>query len=231
MQVLDEAVYFSAVLTVAAYILGKFVQNRLHVAWMPPVLTAVITVTAAILILDMDYEVYRKNTEVISYMLTPATVCLAVPLYDHLSVLKKNYAAILAGISAGVLTSGLCVLAAAYLFSLDFGIYVSFLPKSVTTSIGIGISRELGGIVSVTAIVIVLTGIFGSVVSEAVFRLFKITDPVAKGVALGTSSHACGIAKALQIGKTEGAVSGLATVVAGLMTVGAASVFELLYRA
>ena len=227
---LNETAYFGAVLTIAAYILGKLVQSRLKVTWLPPVFTAVIAVTAVILLFGIDYEAYSGNTQIISYMLTPATVCLAVPLYDHLSLLKKNYAAILAGIGAGVVTSGFSVLVTAYLFSLDYEMYASFLPKSVTTSIGIGISSELGGIVSVTAIVIVMTGIFGSIVSEAVCRFFKITDPVAKGVALGSSSHACGIAKALQMGETEGAVSGLATVVSGLVTVGAVTFFEMLYH-
>ena len=148
-----------------------------------------------------------------------------MPLYERINDLKQNAAAIAAGIIAGVITSGLFVLAVTFIFGLSREMYASLLPKSVTTAIGIGISEEIGGIAAITTISIIITGIFGNMVCERICALFKITNPVAKGVAIGTSCHACGTAKALEIGKTEGAISGLATAVAGLITVAAASVF------
>ena len=165
------------------------------------------------------YEVYEENTKFIGYFLTPATVCLAIPLYEKLSELKKNALAILLGIFSGVITSALCITLVGIIFRLDYSVLASFIPKSVTTAIGIGISEEIGGIAALTAISIIVTGVTGNIIAEAVTKLFKITDPVAIGTAIGTASHAGGTAKALQMGKTEGAISGLSIAVAGIMTV------------
>ena len=165
------------------------------------------------------YEVYEENTAIIGYFLTPATVCLAVPLYEKLGALKKNALAILLGIFSGVITSALCIVIVGFIFKFDYTVLASFLPKSVTTSIGIDISKEIGGIAALTAISIIITGVIGNIFAQTVAKLFKITDPVAIGTAIGTASHAGGTAKALQMGKTEGAISGLSIAVAGIMTV------------
>ena len=143
----------------------------------------------------------------------------------QLAVLKKNWKAILAGIASGVLTSLLCVLALVLLFGLSHEEYVTLLPKSITTAIGIGISEELGGYVSITAAVIIITGVLGNVIGETILKLFRITEPVAKGVALGSASHAIGTAKAMELGEVEGAISSLSIVVSGIMTVIGASLF------
>ena len=140
-------------------------------------------------------------------------------------MLKKNFKAIIAGIVSGVIT-GLCsILAMALIFGFTHEQYVTFLPKSITTAIGMGVSEELGGYVSITVAVIIITGVLGSVIAEGFLKLFKITDPCAKGIAIGTASHAVGTSKAMEIGKTEGAMSGLSIVVSGLLTVVGASVF------
>ena len=186
---------------------------------------SVVFIVLMLLETNVRYETYEESTKLIGYFLTPATVCLAIPLYEKLAELKKNAVAILAGIFSGTITSALCVTAIAYIFRLDAAIFASFLPKSVTTAIGIGMAQELGGIASLTAISIILTGIFGNVVAEFVCRVFKITNSVAIGTAIGTSSHAGGTAKAVQMGKTEGAISGLAIAVAGIMTVLVAPLF------
>ena len=165
------------------------------------------------------YEVYEENTAIIGYFLTPATVSLAVPLYEKLGELKKNALAILLGIFSGVITSALCIVLVGFIFKFDYAMFASFLPKSVTTAIGMDISKELGGIAALTAISIIITGVIGNIIAQAVTKLFKITDPVAIGTAIGTASHAGGTAKALQMGKTEGAISGLSIAVAGIMTV------------
>ena len=177
----------------------------------------------------MDYATYYEGAKYLSYLLTPATVCLAIPLYEQLEQLKRHWKAILAGILSGVLTSLGCVLAMAALFRLTHETYVTLLPKSITTAIGMGVSEELGGLVSITAAVIIVTGVFGNVVGELVLKLFRIREPVAKGVALGTSAHAIGTSKAMELGDVEGAMSSLSIAVAGLLTVIGASVFSMFW--
>lgn len=152
-------------------------------------------------------------------------MCLAVPLYEQMSLLKKNFKAVAAGIVSGVLASLVSVLVLAKLFGLSHEQYVTLLPKSITTAIGMGISEELGGIVTITVAVIIITGILGNVIAELVCKVFHIQEPIAKGLALGTASHAIGTAKAMEMGPVEGAMSSLAIAVAGLLTVIGASVF------
>ena len=177
------------------------------------------------LIFRIDYKEYNEGAKYISYLLTPATVCLAVPLYEQLSLLKKNFMAVAVGILSGVLASLVSVLALAKLFDLNHQQYVTLLPKSITTAIGMGVSEELGGLVTITVAVIVITGILGNVIAEFICKVFKIHEPIAKGLALGTASHAIGTAKAMEMGQIEGAMSSLAIAVAGLLTVIGASVF------
>ena len=150
---------------------------------------------------------------------------LAVPLYEQLELLKQNYKAVLAGIVSGVLTSLTCVLAMAALLNLDHAAYVTLLPKSITTAIGMSISEELGGYVPITVAVILVTGILGNMFAEAICKLFKIQEPIAKGIAIGSASHAIGTAKAMELGDIEGAMSSLSIVVSGILTVLGANLF------
>lgn len=154
---------------------------------------------------------------------------MAIPLYEQMEVLKNNLKIVLLGILSGVLTSLCSILTLAFLFDLNKAEYVTLLPKSVTTAIGMGISEELGGYVSITTIVIIITGILGNVIANALFKVFRITLPIAKGIALGTASHAVGTAKAIELGKTEGTMSSLSIVVAGILTVAGASIFAQFY--
>ena len=178
-----------------------------------------------LLLLKIDYKVYNDSAKYISYLLTPATVCLAIPLYKQLNVLKNNLKAVIIGVFAGVMTSMISV----YLFSLalsfDHAEYVTFLPKSITTAIAMGVIDELGGFVSIGVAAIIVTGIIGNMIAIKVLNLFHITHPVAKGLAIGCSSHAIGTTKALEIGEIEGAMSSLAIVVSGLVTVVFVSLF------
>ena len=152
-------------------------------------------------------------------------MCLAVPLYQQLSLLKKNIKAVAAGILAGVLASMVSVLLMAKLFGLSHEEYVTLLPKSITTAIGMGVSQELGGIATITVAVIIITGVLGNMLADFVYKAARIEEPIAKGLALGTSAHAIGTARAMELGQVEGAMSSLAIAVAGLLTVAAASVF------
>ena len=156
-------------------------------------------------------------------------MCLAIPLYRQLSLLKKNWKAIAAGIASGVLTSLVCVLVLSVLLRLNHQMYVTLLPKSITSAIGMGVTEELGGVPTITVAVIIVTGILGAMVSDGLYKLLRITEPIAKGIGLGTSAHAMGTTKALEMGEIEGAMSSLSIAVAGLLTVVGASVFSMLY--
>lgn len=219
LEFLANSIYWAIVISLASYVFGDALKRKFKIAVMNPILISVALTSVFLLATGSDYSQYKANSSLLSWLLTPATICLAIPLYEQLSVLKKNGLAIIVGIASGVLTSFLCILALALLFSLGHSEYVTLLPKSITTAIGIGLSEQNGGYVSITAVVIIMSGIVGNVASPFVLKILKITDPVAKGVAIGTSSHAIGTAKALEMGKVEGAVSSLCIVVAGIMTV------------
>lgn len=223
-EFLMNSVFFGAFLSLAAYEFG-LILKKFRLAILNPLLIGTICVIAVLLILDMDYDKYNEGAKYISYLLTPATVCLAVPLYEQLTLLKKNFKAVAAGIVSGVLASLVSVFALAKLFGLNHEQYVTLLPKSITTAIGMGVSEELGGIVTITVASIIITGILGNVIAEYVCKIFKIKEPIAKGLAIGTASHAIGTAKAMEMGQVEGAMSSLAIAVAGLLTVVGASVF------
>lgn len=224
-EILCDSVFLGATLSLAAYELGLWIKKKTKLAVCNPLLLSIIIVIAALFILDVDYDSYYEGAKYISYLLTPATVCLAVPLYEQMSLLKNNWRAITVGIVSGVLTSAGCVFILSLLFGLSHEEYVTLLPKSITTAIGMGISEELGGIVTITVAVIMVTGVLGNILAEAVCRGFHIEEPIAKGIAIGTSSHAIGTTKAMELGEVEGAMSSLSIAVAGLLTVAAVSVF------
>lgn len=222
---LSNSVFFGAVLSLAAYETGLLLKKKFKMAILNPLLIGTICVMAVLMIFKVDYKKYNESAKYISYLLTPATVCLAVPLYEQMSLLKKNFRAVAVGIVSGVLASLVSVLALSRIFGLSHELYVTLLPKSITTAIGMGVSEELGGIVTITVAVIIITGILGNVIAELVCKIFRIQNPIAKGLALGTASHAIGTAKAMEMGPVEGAMSSLAIAVAGLLTVIGASVF------
>ena len=223
-----SSVFFGVFVTLAAYFVGLKVKEKTGLAIMNPLLIAIVLVMLLLRGLDIDYAAYNQSARLVSSLLTPATVCLAVPLYEQLQLLKRHKAAILTGVISGVLTSLVCVLVLAMLFRLDHAAYVTLLPKSITTAIGMGVSEQLGGHVSITVAVIIITGVIGNMIAESVCRAFHITEPIARGVAIGTASHAIGTTRAMELGEVEGAMSSLSIVVAGVLTVAGASVFSLL---
>lgn len=221
----SEAVFLGVFITLGAYFLGIFIKQKWKLAIFNPLLLAIIFTMIFLLVSRMPYDVYYEGAKYISYLLTPATVSLAIPLYEQFEPLKKNVRAILVGIVTGVLTSMVSVLALAVIFRFDHAEYVTFLPKSITTAIGMGVSEELGGYVAITVAVIIITGIIGNMIAEAVCRMFHITEPVAKGIAIGSASHAVGTTKAMEMGEVEGAMSSLSIVLSGLLTVFGAMIF------
>lgn len=225
----QESVYFGLTLTVLTFGVGSLLKQKLKSPLFNPILISMVLCIGFLLVFDIDYEVYQSGAKYISYLLTPATICLAIPLYKQFELLKRNRRAVMAGILSGVVTSLCTILVLAVLFRLDHQAYVTLLPKSITTAIGMDVSAQLGGQVSITVAVILLTGIFGNICAETVLRLTRITDPIAKGVAIGTSSHAVGTAKALELGQVEGAMSSLSIAVAGILTVAGATLFSYFY--
>lgn len=223
---LTESVFFGALVSLAGYELGLILKKKFKLAIFNPLLIGSVSVIAVLLLLDVNYESYNEGGKYLSYLLTPATVSLAVPLYEQLGLLKKNLKAVAAGILSGVIASVVGVFALCKLFGMNHQQYVTLLPKSITTAIGMGVSEELGGIVTITVAVIVITGVLGNVIADLVYKVFRIEEPVAKGLALGTASHAIGTAKAMELGMTEGAMSSLAIAVAGLLTAVLAPVFS-----
>ena len=228
-EILCNSAYFGVTVSLIGYGAGIMLKKKFKYAFLNPLLISIIFVIGVVMLCGVDYESYENSAQYLSYLLTPATVCLAVPLCQQMTLLKKNLAAVACGILAGVLASLGSVLLLAFLFGLEHDVYVTLLPKSITTAIGMGVSEELGGLVTITVAVIIVTGVIGNVIGEAVCKLFRIYEPIAKGLALGTSSHAIGTAKALEMGEVEGAMSSLAIAVAGLLTVIGASVFAGFY--
>ena len=222
-NIMTDSIFFGAVISVVGYLIGIFLRKKISV--LNPLLVSIIFVIAVIKIFHIDYETYNSGAKYISYLLTPATVCLAIPLYRQISVLKEQAKEVFIGILAGVLASMGSILLMSHFFGLTHEQYVTLLPKSITTAIGMGVSEELGGIQTITVAVIIITGVLGNIIAEAVLKIFRIKEPVAKGLAIGTASHAIGTTKALEIGEIEGAMSSLSVAVAGLMTVISASIF------
>lgn len=217
------------VISLLAYEIGLAAQRKWKLAVLNPLLISIVLVIGFLIVFRVDYDSYNNSAQYLSYLLTPATVCLAIPLYLQLDLLKKNIGAILIGVFSGVLASLGSVLAMAVLFGLNHKQYVTMLPKSITTAIGMGVSEELGGYVTITVAVIIITGVIGNMSAEFICKMFRIKSPISRGLAIGTASHAVGTARAMELGEVEGAMSSLAIVVCGLCTVVGASIFSYIW--
>lgn len=225
----NNSVYFGVAVSLVGYVIGVQLKKKFKLAVLNPLMISIIFVVGVVLLFKLDYPSYKKQAEILNYLLTPATIALAIPLYQQLSLLRKNLLAVICGIISGVFASMSSVLAMSVLFSLSHEDFVTLLPKSITTAIGMGVSEELGGIQTITVAVIIVTGVLGNVIGEGVCKLFRITEPISRGLALGTSAHAIGTAKALEMGEIEGAMSSLSIAVAGLLTVVFASFYAMVY--
>lgn len=224
-EFISGSLFFGMFISILGYEAGLLIKKKWKLAILNPLLISVLMVMLFLVLTGIDYDSYNSSAKYLSYLLTPATVCLAVPLYRELAQLRRNARAIAVGVVAGVLTSLGSVLLLCMLFGFTHEQYVTLLPKSITTAIGMGVSEELGGIVNVTVAAIIITGILGNMMAEAVCRIFRIQEPVARGLAIGSASHAIGTVKAMQMGEIEGAISSLAIAVAGIITVVGASIF------
>lgn len=206
------------VLTLLAYKAGALLQQKTKSPLCNPILVAVILVLGFLGISGMELKTYQAGATFLSWLMTPATVCLAISMYEQFQVLRKNTPIILVGVAAGAVSCLLMVLCFCLLFGFDRELTVSLLPKSVTTAIGVPLSQLAGGLTPITTATIILTGITASVLGPTLCRLFRLTDEVARGAAFGTAGHVIGTAKATEMSKLTGAVSSLSLVVAGLLT-------------
>ena len=228
-ELFRQSLFAGAAISLIAYEIGLFLKKKLGWPVLNPLLVSIILVIIALKGLGISYEVYNASAKYISYLLTPATVCLAVPLYEQLELLKKNMVAVVCGILSGTLASLCGIFALCTLFGFNHQQYVTMLPKSITTAIGMGVSEELGGYVTISVAVIIITGVLGNMFAEYICKLFRIKSPISRGLAIGTASHAVGTARAMELGEVEGAMSSLAIVVCGLCTVIGASIFSYLW--
>ncbi|MBR5850943.1 MAG: LrgB family protein [Bacteroidaceae bacterium] len=225
-EIFATSLFFGVGISVGTYLLGVAIKKRVNFFLFNPLLLAIILTIATLLVSGIEYKEYYEGAKYLSYLLTPATVALAIPLYEQVAIIKKNPTAILVGIASGVLTSGITIFAMSLLFKLGHIEYVTLLPKSITTAIGMDLSAELNGIVPITVAAIMITGLFGNIAGGVLCRILGIKNPIAKGIAIGTASHVMGTSKAMELGKIEGAMSSLSVAVAGAMTVGAAILFQ-----
>ena len=217
-DIFEEIPLFALCLTFAAYQIGLLCKKKWKSAVFNPLLISIIIVIVVLKLLGLSNSAYQDGCTSISWLLTPATICLAVPLYKQLQVLKSSLPAILAGVIAGTATSLIFIFILCRLFSLDVTMTVSLLPKSITTAMGIALAQIGDGLEALTTAAIIVTGILGSLMGAALCKLFRFTNPIAQGVAFGTASHVIGTAKATEISELSGAVSSLSLVVSGIVT-------------
>ena len=206
--------YFGVALSVITFWIGVKLQRRLKSPICNPLIIAIVLTSGVLLIFRIPYESYNKGGD-----LAPATACLAVAIYTKIEMLKQYWLPIAVGCTAGSAASMLSVYGLCRLFGLDGSLTVSLLPKSVTTPIAVSIAEPAGGMVPITVVAVIGTGILGSIIAPFLIRIFRVTDPVAAGLAIGASSHAVGTSKAIELGEVEGAMSGLAIGICGIITV------------
>ena len=207
------------ILTVAPYFFFVYIKKKLKWSFVNPLLFAIAVDMAVLLSFNIDTKTYQSGAKYVSVLLTPATIALAFPLYEELKTIEKDIVPIALSIIFGVFSSLLTVFVIYKIFLLEKVHFITLMPKSITTAIGIDVSRSMGGIVSITVFTIIFTGIFGAMVSDAVFKIMKIKSDIAKGVALGSASHAIGTAKANNMNELTGAASSMSLVISGILSV------------
>lgn len=218
-DLISSNIYFGVFITLTAFAAGRALQSKWKSPLFNPILIATVLVIAVLLSTGISVDGYQASCAPLQYLLTPATICYAISLYEQIGKLKKNLAAIAAGVISGTIVSLLCVRFLCAAFDLEHILTVSLLPKSITTAIGMSLSEEAGGIAALTTAAIVLTGILGNMFGPTLCKLFRIHDPIAQGVSFGTASHAIGTSKAAEMSGLAGAVGSLSLTLAGLVTV------------
>lgn len=210
--------YFGFVITIIIYYICLQIKNNTKISLLYQLLTTTIITSAILLICNVKYDTYNNGAKYISYFLTPTTVCLAIPLYKKIKILKKNIIAIISGILAGVIANAIVIVLLVNIFNMSNELGTSLLPKSITAPIALGVTEELGGISSITLFAVILSGIMGAVLAPTIFKILRIKEEVAQGLACGTAAHGSGTTTALELGEIQGAMSGLSITITGLIT-------------
>lgn len=210
---------FGVILTILFFNIGIYIQKKTNKPIFNPLLIAILGIILFLSITKIPYESYKLGGDRINFFLGPVTIVLAVPLYKQFDLFKKYLLEILIGISYGVVVSFISIKLIGHFTNADVDIINSLIPKSITTPMGISLTKTLNGVEAITVVSIILTGILGAIISPIVFKIGKINNPVAKGISLGTSAHALGTTKALEMGEVEGAMSGLSIGISGIITV------------
>lgn len=216
---LTASPFFGIALSIIAFFIGEKIQKKTGFAVCNPLIIAIVLVIAVLSIFGISYESYNVGGTIINMFLAPATACLAVSVYTKIQILKENWLPIVVGCAVGSLASMGSAYLLCRLFGLDDAVVVSMIPKSVTTPIAVGISTSHGGIASITVVAVIFTGIFGNIAAPFLIRIFRVKDAMTAGLSIGACSHAVGTSKAIELGETEGAMSGLAIGVCGIITV------------
>ena len=217
-EFLSGSSLFAITLTLLIWRLASFLQKKAKSPVLHPILVSTVVIIVVLLVLKIPNAAYQASMKPLSFLMTPATVCLAVPLYEQIRVLRGKLPAILAGVACGTVVSLLCVAGLCLLFKLDHTMTVSLLPKSVTTAIGAPLSEGMGGLSAITVTAIIITGILGNISGSFLCKILKIKDPIAQGAALGTAAHVIGTTRANELGSIQGAVSSLSLAAAGILT-------------
>lgn len=211
--------FFGLALSLGLYILCKYLSDKTKLAVLNPLLITTVLIIAILTIFDIPLESYNTGGDIITTLLAPATTVLAYSIYKQITLLKKHFIPIAIGCLAGSITSMGSTYLLCKLFDIDSLITASMIPKSVTTPIAMEVSSTLSGIPSITVAAVVVTGILGSMACPVLIKVFRIKNKVAAGVAIGTCSHAAGTSKAIELGEVEGAMSGIAIGISGIITV------------
>lgn len=225
----ETSMFAGVTLSLLAYLAGSLLKKKFKLGIFNPLLISIVLTIIVLVVSKVDYNTYNEGAKYLSWLLTPSTVCLAIPLYEQWELLKNNFKAVVLGLVAGTITSLGTVLVLSAIMGLTHEEYVTLLPKSITTAIGMAVSEELGGYVTITVAVIIVTGVLGNIMGELICKIFAIREPISKGLAFGSASHAIGTAKAIEIGEIEGAMSSLAIAVSGILTVVLATLFANFY--
>ena len=218
-KIFVETMYFGIVLSLLSYWIAVQIRKKFPYPLFNPLLMSALISIAVLSFFHIDFDTYNQGAQMITFLLTPSTVCLAVPLYKQSQILMKHLDAILLSLLSGCLAGMLSITVLCLLFNASNTLLFSLLPKSITTAIAIGVSELIGGNSTMTVGIVIITGIFGAMIAKTVCHIFKINHPVAIGLALGNSAHAIGTAKAIDFGEIEGAMSSLSIVIAGIFTV------------
>ena len=217
-ELVNSSTFFCVCLTLIAFCAAAALQRKWKLAVVNPIVISAAVIIAVLKLLNISNATYQAGCQILSFLLTPATICLSIAFYEQFQNLKKHLLAVTAGVTAGTVASIGAIWTLSRVFGLEQALLASLLPKSVTTAIGVALSSELGGIAAITTAAIVITGIFGNIIGPALCKVFRLDDPVAQGAAFGTSAHVIGTTRALEMSDLAGAVSSLSLTLAGIVT-------------